>query len=162
MLRVILFFLLLTISTSTKAICAVSIKLEDEIEQTKHIFIAKITMARISKEDKSGNPIEYEAEFKVLKMIKDSIIDFKLLKTGIYENNYRFVPGFNYFIFTNDGNVGGCLNSTMNSSYPITSESEEFYIKSIQSYIKNKTAIDHKKLYKLMREYALEHADDQI
>ena len=151
-------FLLLFSSYSFSSICAVHIELEDEIEQTKHIFIAQILSVKMVNENGKYSK-NFESEFKVLKGIKHTTpITFNVIRES--DDQSMFTPGKYYVIFTNNGKVTYCLNSTamLSDGYPELFDFENYFIKSIGEYEKSKEPINKEKFHILFQKYKEETA----
>lgn len=145
--------LLLFSSYSFSTICADHIELEDEIEQTKHIFIAQILSVKMVNENGKYSK-NFESEFKVLKGIKHTTpITFNIIRES--DDQSMFIPGKYYVIFTNNGKVTYCLNSTtgLSDGYPKLFDFENYFIKSIGEYVKSKEPLDKNRFNMLFQEY---------
>lgn len=116
--------------------CIQSISLDEEIKSTKNIFIAKIIAARVTKENNSGFPLEFEAEFKVLEVLKGGEkLNFEYLRKD-RGGSFKFIPGYRYLVFTDNGEVGGCSNGTRYSSFGKLTEEDSVLLNIIRDIVK--------------------------
>ena len=136
--------------------CIESKHLSEEISDTKHIFIAKIMQTTVADEDDFSSI--FTSKFKTLKIFKGSD-SFSFSELSFSSSNI-LIPGHRYLVFTNNGDIGGCMNSTQYSSYPLYTPAHELLDELITDYIKTSNPINESQLclaYGYKKEFCNKH-----
>lgn len=144
--------------TANANTCVESKHLSEEISDTEHIFIAKIMQTTVA--DKNDFSSVFTSKFKVLKIFKGND-NFSFSELSFSSLNIMLIPGHRYLVFTNNGDVGGCMNSTRDSSYPLYTPEDELLAELITDYIKTSNPINESQLclaYGYKGEFCRKHA----